>query len=80
MVEETNEEIDVRDEHGKKFKDFKKEFYESFEKIVAPVFYQTQATYMSKLKKADIKMVNDAANQVGVDRKGFGNYIHELKK
>ena len=49
------EEIDVRDEHGKKFKDFKKEFYESFEKIVAPVFYQTQATYMSKLKKADIK-------------------------
>ena len=32
------------------------------------------------LKKADIKMVNDAANQVGVDRKGFGNYIHELKK
>ncbi len=31
-------------------------------------------------KKPDIKMVNDAANQVGVDRKGFGNYIHELKK
>ena len=49
------DEIEIRDEHGKKFKDFKKEFYESFEKIVAPVFYQTQATYMNKLKKTDIK-------------------------
>lgn len=25
-------------------------------------------------------MVNDAANQVGVNRKEFGNYIHEIKK
>jgi len=25
-------------------------------------------------------MVNDAANQVGVDRKEFGNFIHEIKK
>ena len=24
-------------------------------------------------------MVNDAANQVGVDRVAFGEYIHELK-
>ena len=30
-------------------------------------------------KKPDIKMVNDAANQIGVDRKEFGNYIHEIK-
>lgn len=30
-------------------------------------------------KKADIKMVNDAANQVCIDRKDFGNYIHEIK-
>ena len=30
-------------------------------------------------KKPDIKMVNDAANQVGVSRKEFGNYIHEVK-
>ncbi len=30
-------------------------------------------------KKPDIKMVNDAANQVGIDRKEFGNYIHEIK-
>lgn len=25
-------------------------------------------------------MVNDAANQVGIDRKMFGNYIHEVKQ
>lgn len=30
-------------------------------------------------KKPDIKMVDDAANQVGIDRKEFGNYIHEIK-
>lgn len=32
-----------------------------------------------RFKKNDIKMVNDAANQVGIDRKEFGNYIHEIK-
>ena len=47
--------IEVKDEHGKKFTDFKKEFYESFEKIVAPVFYQTQAAYTNKFPKTDIK-------------------------
>jgi len=26
-----------------------------------------------RFKKNDIKMVNDAANQVGIDRKEFGN-------
>lgn len=25
-------------------------------------------------------MVNDAANQVGIDKKEFGNYIYEIKK
>jgi hypothetical protein len=29
--------------------------------------------------KKDLKMVNDAANQVGVDRNLFGEYIHEVK-
>lgn len=31
-------------------------------------------------KKSDIKMVNDVANQVGINRKEFGNYIHEIKE
>ena len=30
-------------------------------------------------KKNDIKMVDDAARQVGVDRIGFGDFIHEIK-
>ncbi|MBP2658247.1 MAG: hypothetical protein H6Q69_1279 [Firmicutes bacterium] len=25
-------------------------------------------------------MVNDAANEVGVDREAFGEYIHEIKE
>lgn len=42
-------------------------------------------TYQGKepfknFKKDDLKMVNDAANQVGIDRKMFGNYIHEVKQ
>ncbi len=49
------DDIEVKDEHGKKFNDFKKEFYESFEKIVAPVFYQTQAAYANKFPKTSIK-------------------------
>lgn len=50
----TTEHIVVKDERGKKYKDFKKEFYAGFEKIVAPVFYQTQTTYSEKLKDAQI--------------------------
>lgn len=42
-LNEAIEVIDIKDENGKKFKDFKKEFFENFEKIVAPVFYQTQS-------------------------------------
>jgi hypothetical protein len=30
--------------------------------------------------KKDLKMVNDAAKQIGVDRKAFGNFIHQVKK
>lgn len=30
--------------------------------------------------KKDLKMVNDAAKSVGVDRDAFGEYIHELKQ
>ncbi len=33
----------IKDENGKQFKDFKKEFFENFEKIVAPIFYQQKA-------------------------------------
>lgn len=34
----------------------------------------------ARFKKNDLKMVDDAANQVGVNRKAFGNYIHEIKQ
>jgi RHS repeat-associated protein len=29
--------------------------------------------------KSDIKMINDAARQIGVDRVDFGNYVHAIK-
>lgn len=44
--------IDIIDENGKSFKDFKKEFINGFEKIVAPVFYQLQNAYGEKFPKA----------------------------
>jgi hypothetical protein len=31
-------------------------------------------------KKRDIKMVNDVAKEVGIDREEFGMYIHEIKQ
>lgn len=33
----------------------------------------------ANLKKGDIKMVDDAANHVGVDRNEFRKFIHEMK-
>ncbi|HIS89560.1 TPA: hypothetical protein IAA87_09080 [Candidatus Avigastranaerophilus faecigallinarum] len=51
---EAAEVIEVRDENGKKFKDFKKEFHTNFEKIVAPVFYQTQTANAEKFPNAKI--------------------------
>lgn len=40
---------------------------------------KTIALESADFKKSDIKMVNDAANQAGIDRKEFGNYMHEIK-
>ena len=51
---EAAEVIEVRDENGKKFKDFKKEFHTNFEKIVAPVFYQIQTANAEKFPNAKI--------------------------
>ena len=51
---EAAEVIEVRDENGKKFKDFKKEFHNNFEKIVAPVFYQIQTANSEKFPNAKI--------------------------
>ena len=52
---EIPENVVIKDETGKKFKDFKKEFYTGFEKITAPVFYQIQSTYSEKFPEAEIK-------------------------
>lgn len=50
-----SESIEIKDENGKNFKDFKKEFYKNFEKIVAPAFYQIQTKYAEKFADAEIK-------------------------
>ena len=48
------ETVMIRDENGKKFKEFKSEFFKNFEKIVAPVFYQIQTKYTEKFPNAQI--------------------------
>lgn len=53
-LSEKAEIIDIHDENGKKFKDFKKEFYSAFEKIVTPVFYQMKITASNKFKKSKV--------------------------
>lgn len=52
---ETVNVLDIKDENGKKLKDFKKEFLQNFEKITAPVFYRIQTLYKDKIKDAEIK-------------------------
>ncbi|MCD7779250.1 MAG: hypothetical protein LUH05_01090, partial [Candidatus Gastranaerophilales bacterium] len=47
--------VEIRDENGKKFKDFKKEFFENIEKIIAPVFYQVQTSNSDVHPDAQIK-------------------------
>lgn len=53
-LEEAYEKTDITDESGKKFKDFKKEFYNGFEKIVAPVFYQMKMQIMEMFPQSKI--------------------------
>ena len=74
---EVSERLDVKDENGKKFKDFKKEFYTSFEKIVAPVFYQVQTTYSEKLK--DTKINFNMTESESTFQISQGTYVSELR-
>ena len=53
-VAEAAEFIDIKDENGKRFKEFKKEFFNNFELIVAPVFYQAQTKNETKFPNAKI--------------------------
>lgn len=53
-LSEAAEVMDIHDENGKNFKDFKKEFYKGFERIAAPVFYHMQAVSSGMFSKAKI--------------------------
>lgn len=46
--------IDIKDENGKRFKEFKKEFFNNFELMVAPVFYQSQTKNETEFPNAKI--------------------------
>lgn len=68
--------VDIRDENGKRFVDFQKEFFSSFEKIVAPVFYQTQASYSEKFKDAKIEYnMTDAESLFSISQDKFKSEI-----
>ncbi len=53
-IAEAAEFIDIKDENGKRFKEFKREFFSNFELIVAPVFYQAQNRNESEFPNAKI--------------------------
>ncbi len=60
---------DIRDENGKKFKDFKKEFYDSFEKMVAPVFYQVQTANSDVFPNANIDFsINETESKFSISQ------------
>ena len=52
---EIPDEIVIKDETGKEFKDFKKEFFNGFEKITSPVFYKLQNDIKEQNPEIEIK-------------------------
>lgn len=54
---ETAEVLDIRDENGKSYQVFKKEFFENIETIIAPVFYQAQTLNKEKFPNAKIDCI-----------------------
>lgn len=73
---ETSKDTEIKDENGKKFKDFKKEFLKSFEQIVAPVFYSTQTANSDKYKDSEIKyLINENESKFFIKDK---NHTSEL--
>lgn len=53
-VAEAAEFIDIKDENGKRFREFKREFFANFELMVAPVFYQAETKAEVDFPKAKI--------------------------
>lgn len=53
-VAEAAEFIDIKDENGKRFREFKREFFTNFELMVAPVFYQAETKAEVEFPEAKI--------------------------
>lgn len=67
---EASQVMDIRDENGKKFKDFKKEFFENIQTIIAPVFYQMQTMNSSKYPEAKIDYdINENTSKFTISEK-----------
>ena len=66
---EAAEVIDIRDENGKRYKDFKKDFFDNFEKIVAPVFYQVQSANADVFPNANINFsINETESRFSISQ------------
>lgn len=66
------ETVMIRDENGKKFKEFKSEFFKNFEKIVAPVFYQIQTKYTEKFPEAQINFeISESESKLTISQNKF---------
>ena len=73
---EAAEVIEIRDENGKKFKDFKKEFFDSFEKIVAPVFYQFQTSNLNSFPNAKIDFtINETESRFSITQDNISSEL-----
>lgn len=69
ILKEAVKVMDIKDEKGKRFKEFKKEFINNFEKIVAPVFFQIQTKNSDKIKDSEIKYyINEDESKFSIKR------------
>ena len=68
--------LDIRDENGKKFKDFKKEFFYNFEKVIAPVFYMAQSTYSNLFPEVNIDFsINETESKFSISKGEFESEV-----
>ncbi|MDQ7095870.1 DNRLRE domain-containing protein [Desulfosporosinus sp. PR] len=67
----------IAEEYGPEIEEEGSAFFEELGEASEKSFLDMDLQLFAK--KSDLKMVDDAARQVGIDRNLFGEYIHELK-
>ncbi len=71
------ETLEIKDENGKNFKDFKKEFFTNIEKIITPAFYQVKVTNEDKIANTKIRYeINEEESKFIISKEGLESELN----